>query len=522
MSAMYPTTSGYTDAVQSTDRVETIVMSLGIFIDNTSADDMDSAIGSALPMSNGNHLIDSRYDLDEELATFEANGIPTAESNNIIVPPIAPSNTINTGWWSAEISDDNGSISFSLQVSFSDSNGNPAIHTSALTIYTDGPSVLEAEVIFSRNGEEISVTPTYYERYFVASGAYEYDSITIYITKIDAPYRHIRLTELEFGDSISISPTKLTNQITFIDEVDPLQQGLPMRELDFDLINVNGDYDEDNPNTRFNRLAIGNPITLSFTLFGKVNGVYTRYTVPMGRFVLAERGTKDGCLSITAYDTRWNMTQMYNSWSISTSEDLGTTLDRLLTSLEIAHVIEESVYQVYPTVNHTFDTSSTVLDDIHAVVQAYGLTFIPNRVGTIHIDTDFASDDYGDIPPMIQFSWPESSQMNRYNYVDIMYGAGHYIRDLRSDVNTARVPLSISNSLIGTETNAIIVCNRLVSRLYSKAVKVKWASDPALDLGDTVGIRSMWTLNGTPETFKAIKRQITFNGMLTEETTFIN
>jgi len=518
---MYSAPEGYEAVAKCKDRSETIVMSLGIFIDNTSADDMVSAEGLALPMSNGEFLIDSRYDLDNELATFEANGIPTAESNKIIVPPIEPSTTVNTGWWSAAISDEDGDIDFTMQVTFEDGNGNPAVHTSALTVYTDGPDVLEAEVIFSKNGVQTSVTPTYHYGYFVASGAYEYDSITIRITKLDAPYRHIRLTELEFGDSITISPTKLTNRIVYIDEIDPLQQGLPMRELDFDLINVNGDYDEDNPNTHFDRLAIGNPITLSYTLCGSADQNYAKYTVPMGRFVLAERGTKDGCLSVTAYDTRWYLGQMCNAWSISTSEDLGTTLDRLLTALEIGHVIEEDVYLVYPTVNHSFDTGTTVLDDVQRVAQAYGLTIIPNRVGTIVVGTDYSDDEYGTIPPNIQFSWPESSQMNRYNFIDIMYGSGHYTRDLRSDVNAARVVLSVNNSLIGTEANAITVCNRVAGRLYSKAVKVEWAGDPAIDLGDSAGVYSMWSLNGTAEVYKTIKRQITFDGMLTEETTFI-
>ena len=513
---MYAAPTGYRELVQDNDRRETVAMTLGVFIDSTSADDMGGVAGSALPFSNGAQLVDSRYDLDTEMATYEGDGIPTAIGSGVVVPPLEATSSINTGWWSSAISEADGSISFEMSVAFSD--GEPVVHRSALTVYTDGPDVLEAAVVFTKDGVSETVVPTYHWGYFVASGNHDYDAITVRITKLDAPYRHIRLTELEFGDSVSISTARITNEITFIDEVDPIQQGMPMRELDFDLINVRGEYDEDNPNSRFDRLAIGNPIQISMVIVGDD----AQYTVPMGRFVLAERQAHDSVLTITAYDTRWYMTRMYNAWSISTAEDLGTTLDRLLTALEVAHTIEDSVYEVYPSSDYAFDTETNVLDDIQRVAQAYGLTFIPNRVGTLIVDTDFPSGEYGVVPPKMQFTWPESSQLNRYNVIDVVYGSDRYTRDLRSDLNTARTVLTVSNPLIRTQAHAMAVCNRIVAHLYSKAVRVEWTSDPAMDLGDTVSVNSAWTLGGVPPTYKAVKREIRFNGMFVETTTLIN
>ena len=509
---MYNAPDGYEDTVADEFRVETIVMSLGIFIDSTTADDMDGVDGDSLPMSNDVQLVDSRYDLDDNLATYEADGIPTALSAGMIVPPIVPSNAVNTGWWSSAISDGDGDISFSVELSFS------ASHTSALTIYTSGPNILAGSVVFSDNGTEEEVELDCHQGYAVASGSYTYDTITVNITQIDTPYKHIRITEFEFGDSVTISPARLANDITFIDEIDPLQQGMPLRELDFDLINVNGEYDEDNPNGRYDRLAIGNPITLSYVIMSSAR----QYTIPMARFILAEKGTNGNCMSVVAYDTRWFLAQMYNPWSISTAEDLGTTLNRLLDSVEVAHQIDASVYNMYPTVNATFTTESSLLDDLQLVAQAFGLTVLPSRTGTVLINTDFPSDDYGNVPPNVQFSWPESSQATKYNYIDIVYGNGsHYTRDLRTDANVARVVLSVNNPLITSENDAIALCDRLESRLFTKVVKVQWASDPALDLYDEVGVFSRWTLNQTPAVYKPIKREITFNGMLKEETTFI-
>jgi len=509
---MYSAPSGYEDAAKSIDRAETLYMSMGADIDNTAADDLDGFAGSSLPMSNTAQLADAVYQIDSNLATYEGDGIPTAANAAAMVPPTAPAASIRSGWWSDTISDADGLITAVLTMSLT------AAHTSALTIYTDGPNILAGTATFHLDGEDdVEVELECHQGYAVAKGSNTYDSITLAIAQLDQPYRHLRIVEFEFGDSITISTQSLAHEVTYIDEVDPLGQGMPMRELDFDLINVNGEYDEDNPDSRFERLAIGNPINLSYTIFGGGR----QYTVPMGRFVLAEKRPNGNCLTVVAYDTRWYLSQTYDAWGISASEDLGTTLDRLLTSVEIAHEIDPDVFLIYPVADHTFSTDTAVLDDIQAVCQAYGLVCVPDRYGSIMILTDHPSDDYGLLRPDMQFSWPESSQMNRYNYIDVYYNGGHYVRDLRDNPNTTRTVITVSNSLIVTEAQAISVCNRIAAHIWTRAVTVQWTSDPALDLYDDVDIYSRWTLNGEAATFRPVKREITFNGMLKEESTFI-
>ena len=509
---MYSAPSGYEDVAQAIDRAESIYMSMGSDIDNTAADDLDGFTGSSLPLSNPAQLADAIYIIDGNLATYEGDGIPTATGAAVRVPPTAPAATIRTGWWSSAISDADGLITAVLTMSLT------ASHTSALTIYTDGPNILAGTATFHNGNDDTEVQLECHQGYAVASGSNTYDSITLSITQLDQPYRHLRIVEFEFGDSITISAESLGHEVTYIDEIDPLGQGMPMRELDFDLINVNGEYDEDNPASRFERLAIGNPINLSFTLYGGGG----QYTVPMGRFVLAEKRPNGNCLTVVAYDTRWHLTRSYDAWAISSAEDLGTALDRLLTSVEMAHEIDPDVFSIYPVANYAFGTDTDVLADIQAVCQAYGLVCVPDRYGTILILTDHPSDDYGLMPPTMQFSWPESSQLTRYNYIDVYYGNSHYTRDLRSDPNTARAVVTVSNPLIVTEAQAIAVCNRIAAHIWARAVTVKWVSDPALDLYDDVDVYSRWTLNDEAATFRPVKREVTFNGMLKEETTFIS
>ena len=512
---MYSTPDGYNDIADDPFRGENVYMSMGFFIDNTAADDVSSIAGEdSLPMSNNTQLTNARYSVIPGLAVYEADGIPTELSAGMVVPPLTANTSMETGIWSEGISDGEGNIDWSFTISLS------SVHVSGLSVYTSGPRILEGYAEFSNNGQTVSEELLPLAECAVASDNFTYDSITVHITKIDSPYSHVRIAEIEFGNSVTIGVDELANRVTFIDEMDPLQIGMPLQELDFDLINISGDYDEDKPGSLFSRLAIGNPINLSYTL-GK-EGV--QMTVPMGRFMIGEKNSKNDCVSVVAYDVRWKLSQMFNPWSIDTSVSLGTSLHDLITGLDLDCDVDQAVYSIYPLTSYQFTNDTSVLSDIHLVAQAYGLRIMPDRNGVIRIMTDIPSDDYGTLPIQNQITWAEASQTSRYNYIDIGYNNNtqHYSLDLRVSPNVARMPISIYNKLISTEAQAIAVANRIASHLYTKSVKVKWLADPAMDLYDTVKVYSQWTAEGeTPPTFRPIKREITYDGILIDETTFI-
>lgn len=505
---MYQTDEGYRDMVTSFDRTVDIYMSMGVNIDNTAADDLSDVTGVLLPMSNKGQLTNARYQIQPGLATYEADGIPTSDSAGSVVPPLVGISEVETSIWSSSISDSVGNISVSIEVELS------SVHTSAFTVYTDGPNILAGSVTFKNGNDSETASLVCHEGYAVVSGSHSFDAVTIAITSIDAAYKHLRIVEIEFGDSITIGLDDLAGEVTYIEEVDPLQVGLPMCELDFNLTNVDGMYDEDKPNTRYTQLAIGNPIMLSFT----VSDGETRTTIPVGRFVIGEKKATELRMAVVAYDVRWLLSQTYIPWTITPSEDLGTTLYNLLTGLDLACSVEESARAVYPQDSYTFSPDSTVLDDIQLVAQAYGISILPDRYGTLIIGTEFASDDYGDMESDNQYSWPLTSQMKKYNYIDVGYGLSqHYTRDLRSNPNTARSTLSIYNGLIVDENMAIDVCDRIASYIYTTAVKVDWFGDPALSIYDAVNVPSRWSSSE----FKALKRTMTYGGSLRETTTFV-
>ncbi len=516
---MYSDDPDYRAVIEADGRSISIYMSLGVDIDNTAADDITAVTVDSLPMSNTSQMTDANYELTKEFATYEAYGIATAASAGMIVPPLqAHAYPPETGIWSQGLCDDGGNIDFTMAIALS------AVHESAFTIYTEGPNILEGEVIFSytENGETQSETVALdpHNGYAVASGSHKYDTVTVNITKLDGAYQHLRITEVEFGDSITLATDKLAGEVVFIDEIDVLGVGMPLSELDLELVNVLGDYDVDKPNTLYTQLAIGNPLNLSYTIDA---GTF-RKTIPMAHLFIGAKRTNGDRLLVTAYDVRWNLGRSYYVWSLDPAEDLGTTLAELFEAHELGYVIDEAVNQIYPQGACTFTDETTVLDDIQKVAQAYGLIIRPSRRGNIEVSTAWNGDQYGTIPVNNMYSWPGSNQYNKYNVIDIRYGSNgdyhRYVQDF-SEVGTVKNILSINNDLILTEQMAIQVYARTRAQIYNSAQDVDWRGDPSLDLGDTVGVHNRWTQDGTAQTYRATKREIRYDGAMRETTTFV-
>lgn len=507
---MYDAPTGYGDVAKSETREETVFLSLGVGVDSTVMDDVNFVGGDWLFPYNRHQdeAFDAIYTA-ANIATYEGDGIPTAASANMVLE--GPD--VKTGLWGIHISDENGDYPDANLVQI----GLSQPHTCGVTIYTAGPNIIEGYAKYRVFPAAWTTVP------LVCNGnvcsipeIVTFDIIIIYPTKLDRAYCHPRCVEVEFGLSYTLGAAQLANEVVHIDEADPYGLSIPMSELDFEVINVNGEYDDENPDTLADRLAIGNPVHLSYTFYGPGK----QFTIPMGVFYIADKRTQGNCLAVTAYDSRWNLTRAYNSWGISTSESLGDSIDAILTALDLAHVIDASVDAITPSAAYTFDESTTVLDDLQTIAQAYGIVVRMDRNGRIMVDGALSSDSYGNIPPNIQFTWPEPSQLHRYNYIDVAYSGGHVITDLREG-NETRVTLSVANPLIATQAMAQAVTSRIVAHRYTKAVSVEWAGDPAIDIYDEIGAFSRWTLNGTAAEYKSIRRELTFNGMLKETVTLV-
>lgn len=503
---MYATKEGYRDAVESLDRSISVFLSMGVGIDNTAADDIVSIEGDFLPMSNTSQVYDANYDITPGLATFEGDGIPTASSAGMIVPPIsAMSYPPEVGIWSAGISDSEGYIDFSATISFSKA------HTSAFKIYTDEVHILAGEVTFSDGSSSETVPLVCSLGEATISESRAYTTITIHITQISAPRSHARIAEVEFGASVTLARDRLGESLTYVTELDPLELSIPLSELNLSLVNVTGEYDVDNPFTRFKDLNIGNPINLSFTV--ETGGI--RHTVPCGRFYIAGKKSMDTMLRITAYDVRWTLASIYLDWTLDTSSDIATQIDNLLNMADIPHSIGPEVVGIYANAPFTFSDDTSLLDDLLRIQQAYAIYILPDRSGTVRITGNFPTDSYGQTSIMGLYTWPNPVDFTGYNFVSIQYGGSgstsYYEVDLRTSVYEAKTQFRISNPLILDVAMAQTLATRIIGRIYSMMTETTWRGDPAVDLGDVITIPGKWTQDN-PSSYATVKIEMEYDG----------
>lgn len=491
---MYSVTDAYRTAIASASYDVDAYISIGTGIDITASDDVTAITGDFLPMSAIAQATDAVYSLTPGLATFEGDGIPTAISAGMVVPPLQEVDyPPETGLWSSGITDADGAGSFTVEVSLS------ASHSSAMRFYTDGPAVTAATITFTLAGVATTVEAECTSSYFQVSEVHEYDTILATVTALSEPYHHLRIVEVEFGAGHTLSRSDLTGSLTVIDELDPTELSIPMRELDLSLLNVEGEFDPDNPDSRLGELAVGYPISLSFSVVS--DGV--RWTVPMGRYVIGERSSSDTTVSLTAFDGRYNLGQIYKAWTLDSSTSFGDILDDMLTSYNVAHLVDEDLFEVYPADTRDFTDETSILDDLLTIQQAYAIYLVPNHDGSVHVTRTWPSDAYGTVAVASIISWPAPQQVSGYNYITIGYqvtdengndSTVNVEEDLRTDPSEAKMELQITgNQLIRTEARAKEVLTRIKTRLYSTEVETTALGDPAMDTGDSASIPGRWT-----------------------------
>ena len=506
---MIETDQAYKDAISARERSINVYMPIGFGIDNTAADDISAHPYDGLPMSSSAQLTDANYVMTSGLATFEADGIPTAVSAGMRTGPIeAAVLPIEAGVWSDDISDAEGNLQWSIQLSFS------AVHSSALTLYTPDVHILEAEVVYSKAGTE-TLRQTYQSTSsdFRITDTAEYDSITVNIHKVDQPYKHLRIVEFEFGSSVTLSRSAVTGEVTFIAERDRTGLDMPLNELDFSIINDGWVYDFDSDDEQARAVEVGKPLELSYSIETSDG----RKTIQAGRFIIRDIDLKDTTADVTCYDPRVLFTDVNAAWSIPTTTSIGDALDALCEDLGISHLCDDSLYTTYPPRDLSFDEESTYMDDLVDIFQLMGLEMVPGADGILRLGPISTPTDYGAVTTANMYSYPQrKTDSNPYNYIRAHYGEGSdsVDLDLRTDTTVAISQLSVRNPLVMTQAEAQTILNRLASSLSLSELQVEWTGDPALEVGDLVGFPGRWS---TAVSRYLTYQELTFDGGLRAE-----
>lgn len=506
--------SEYLDAMRANTRQIDAYLAVGINIDQTAADDITSVtVTDSLPMSNKGQLTDAIYTLTDGLATFERYGIKSAISAGRIAPPIqATAYPPEVGLWSYRMSDADGSIDWTLDVQLSKA------HTSAFTIYTREVNIINATITFYNGGSVVaSGTMEARTNSVQYADAVTFDRVKVDITKVDTPYSHIRIVEMEFGASKTFSKESLTGTVNLILETDFTMQTAPIHELDFTILNVLGEWDIDNPVGYFSTIPNDYPVEVGFTCTAEDG---TRWTVPYGRYMISEKNGSDVELKVICYDMRKGLQNTNMAWGVSTDVDLGTTISDILTDMHIAHIVDDDVFTIFPTDTVAFDPERTLMEDFLFIEQRYDVWLNPGRDGYIHVQTHPPQGEYGTMPEAMMYSYPLPYGFTRYNVVQVSYPVGdtteYFTLDKRTTTLEIKSQLTIDNPLIRTKEQAQALANKLYALMFDDMVETDWRTDLTVDIGDSVGQCGRWA-NGIPTAYRAVYQEITYDGGISEK-----
>ena len=506
---MIDTDQAYKDAINARERRIDVYMSIGFGIDNTSADDMTEGEFQGLPMSSLPQITDANYVMTTGLATFEGYGIPTAASAGMRTGPITAAEApIEAGIWSDEISDADGNMDWSLKMSFSQT------HQSSLTLFTPEVHILQAEVVFSKDGvETLRQTYTSSTENFALTDVAEYDEILITVEKVDKPYMHLRIIEVEFGSSVTLSRSTITGKVSYIAEKDRTGLSVPLNELSFSIINAGWVYDYDSPSGIAKAVVIGKPLMLSFSIETSDGN----RTIQGGSFIIRDVNLKETVADVTANDPRVLFTDVNKDWTLPTTKSIGDAMDEICEELGINHLCSDAMYTLFPPRDCVFDADSTYMDDILEIFQLLGLDMVPGADGILRIDYIHEPEDYGTVALGRMYSYPQKkTESNPYNYISVHYGESteSVDLDLRTDKTVAISQLSVRNDLVMTQQEAQSILTRLASAINTAELEVRWAGDPSLEVGDLVGFPGRWS---QAESRYLAYQEITYEGGMTCE-----
>ena len=492
----------------ASDRRVTVQIAHGYGIDSTAADDITGITGGFLPMSNTGQLTDSNYVMSTELATFEGDGIPTAASAGIIVPPIqAEDYPPEAGVWSDAISDGDGAMEWSFTIQLS------KVHSSALSIHTAEVHITKARLQYY-SGDTVARDTTIESTSTVFQDAVvtTFDKVVVTVLGITQPYHHVRIAEIEFGASVTLSNDAIGETVRLITEYDPLVQSIPLWELDFDILNVEGEYDADNPDTLLTDIPPWTPLVLSFT----IHTGDTRTTVPMGTYYITDRVGQDTLLRVTAQDVRAILSTTSRSLTLSTSQSLGDLFEGLLTELQIPYQIDDDVYTLMPDHDITLDAQEwTLLQQAAYIEQYYGVYLTPGRDSYLHVTATAPGEQVPAIGAELLLAYPAPSMSTSYNVIQVTYGTQEsmqtYTLDLRTSSTEARSILSVSNPLVLDQANAQRIAQALVPVVGGALYECEAVADASLDPRDVAPIVGRWS-GDDPDSYRITRLEHTFDG----------
>lgn len=308
-----------------------------------------------------------------------------------------------------------------------------------------------------------------------------YDRITIEVLAWNIPNRRARVERVMVGIEKTYTKTDLMGfENTMM--VDLLSAELPVSEITFQISNLNGEYNPDNPQGAARYLIERQSVVVryGYKIDGKIEWI------PAGTYYMSEWQTPQNGITatFTARDAQEYMTDLYTGTSSGTLMEIATAAFQQaeLPAVEDGTsrwIIDSSLNSI--SVPDDVDLSDRTIGEVlQLVANAACCVFFQDRNGIVHIQPFSGSATDYEINKFNSYSNSELTLTKQLKAVNI--NNGQYVLNVGAVGETQNV----SNPLISTE-RAQTVAQWVASVLQNRRIlSGQFRADPRLDPLDYV------------------------------------
>ncbi|MCX7924125.1 MAG: hypothetical protein N3B21_19270 [Clostridia bacterium] len=378
---MLSTSQAYQTAIEKSTRSTVASIYFGVY-DVTAKPDSSPVASNSQAFTDIVSIKDGIRSPEFNMATFEDDFFELDGSFILTPDTVSTSNIL--GWWSSAISDSNGDFSVppTVTITFSqvhssfgiglffDPLGNTFCTDFDITWYN---GVTQLDYLLVQENTQIGCN--------IQRGVSNYNKIVVRFLKTNAPYRYVKLMEMNFGlEEVFDSDSLISASI--VEEVDPSNAVLTINKLKFTVLNTDQKFNMANPQGLYAYLQKKQQIVASSGVLLS-SGKYEY--VQMGTYYLSDWKNATGItatLEATDAIGLLDKTTYYSSqfWVNAT---ISSVIQQILNDAGTFPVIIDSsasgevVNGYLPIMSHR--------EALQAVLMACRCTLRINRDGIIHI-----------------------------------------------------------------------------------------------------------------------------------------
>lgn len=266
-------------------------------LDNEAYDDNIATVTSEATISRKHQLTNKKRNMTHKYATFERDYFKLDSS--FYIPPKSNEGNGELGWWSDDISDENGIFTpyQVLEFNFAEEHNSMGLTITFDVLSKEYASDFDIEVYRLDNTlihkeEVINNDKT---TYVLVQGLDNYGKIIITIKRWAKPFRRVRITELDFGVIQDYEDDKLI-KLNIIEQMNIISDTIPSNEIKFTIDNSNKEFNILNPSGFYRFLKERQEVKAAIGVeIGEDEFEY----IPMGKFYLIDWQSDEGALTTT-------------------------------------------------------------------------------------------------------------------------------------------------------------------------------------------------------------------------------